>query len=278
MSRIKLMKERWFPLPHDMKVGWTQSMEIASQYATIVPLVAHDEATAASTVKTNPENASFAETSSPLCFPESHIDSIQAQLTVSITKGAFETDKVHAIKFATMPIYTAFKEPLLAIDELSGLETQDILELQSEATDRQTYPLYNGTDLGERNTGSSALHADVQGLTTDQKLEGVDFQSSVYYDALQYHTTGAKLRTMQGGLKWHMVNKTHPVKKLNIRLPPNTKYINEYAFFGLLVYVPSSAGREQIHPAGDTTAIPHLSFSLINRFNEWNSNFDFNKI
>ena len=59
----------------------------------------------------------------------------------------------------------SFLEDYIAIDELSSLETQDVLEMQSEATDRQGYPLYNAVDMVAKYTGSSTLATNVPGLT-----------------------------------------------------------------------------------------------------------------
>lgn len=162
-----MMKTKWYSRPHNMNLSWGHGLEtgVVNQ-ATIIPLTMYDEGLGdPAAYNANPEHASFAEAAMPNCFPESRINLINVQLTVMLNKGAIETDKVHALRFAYMPIFTTFDD-LAANDEVSGLDIGEILELQRETTDRQSYPLFNTVDM-EAGLGAavSTLHANVPGLT-----------------------------------------------------------------------------------------------------------------
>ncbi len=166
-GKTKLMKTRWYPRVHNLRHSWFHGLEtgVVNQY-TILPIAMTDEGLGTpSGEETNPENAAFLEVTMPNCFVDSRIDNIFAEFNISMTKPALETDKLHIINFATMPIGMAFKEDYIAIDELTSLETQDVVEMQTEATDRQGFPLYNTVKMVERTAGSATLHANVPGLT-----------------------------------------------------------------------------------------------------------------
>ena len=147
----KLMRQVWYPLAHKFENSWSHGLETgANNGATIYPIIMHDEAVSPTSENTHPENPSFSTSAKPNCYPESKVNKIFAEFTFAMTKAALETDKIHAVKCAYMVIANSFKEDLNVIDELSSTETQDVLELQSEATDRQCYPLFNGVDMPVR--------------------------------------------------------------------------------------------------------------------------------
>ncbi len=113
----------------------------------------------------NPEHASFVKVAMPNCYPESTVDKTFIELRMTLTKGALETDKMHALRFAFMPVFTTFDD-IAALDEISTLDIGEILELQREATDRQSYPLFNAIDMPAGVVGTTtSLHANVPGLT-----------------------------------------------------------------------------------------------------------------
>ncbi len=159
-------KSTWWPRPHDMRFGWFHGLETAANNAfTIMPLSFYDEGLGApSTYESHPENAAFVEAAEANCFVDSRIDSITAIFRFDITKGALETDKIHAIRGFFMPMSLSF-EDTKAVDELSSLEIEDTLELQTESTDRQCFPLYNAVDMVERVAGSALMPTNQPGLT-----------------------------------------------------------------------------------------------------------------
>ncbi len=272
----RMTKIRQYPRPHKDNIHYFQSMEIANQDSTIIQMIRHDEGLGApDTYNSNPSHASFALATMPNCFVESRINNIFAEIRFSLTKGAIETDKVVSLRMAFMPIFVSFLEDLDATDEVSGADIESILELTHETTDRQTHPLFNGTDLTAKYSGSSDVDAASDtGLTTDDKIEGVAFSTNTYWNILQYGTNGGKLRSTSGGLKWFILDANHPTRKFRIRIRPKVKRMNPYAFMGLLTHLPQVDTAEQIPVAGDTTAISHVAVDFAMRYNEWNEHFD----
>ncbi len=167
VSKVMMMKTKWYPRPHNFNVSWGFGLESGvSNQTTIIPLTMYDEGLGDPSAYTaNPLNATFAEVAMPNCFPESRINLIESRLTISLSKGALETDKVPAIRYAYMPIFVTFDD-IIALDEVSTLDISEVLELQREATDRQCYPLFNAVDMppGVKTTVDT-LHANVPGLT-----------------------------------------------------------------------------------------------------------------
>ncbi len=165
-QKFRLEKTKNYPRPHAFTAVWGYGLEsAAANRATIWPVTMYDEAMGdPKLLQAHPEHASFVVAQEPNCYPESLIDSIITSFTVSLTKAALETDKIHALRFATMPIFTTFDD-LTAIDELTSTEIQDVLEMQSESTDRQAFPLFNTVDMAVPITGSANLAANVPGLT-----------------------------------------------------------------------------------------------------------------
>ncbi len=280
MPTTKMMKTQWYPRPHSSQVAWSHGVDSALvNQATILPIVMYDEAQGApDAYEANPRNAAFVTSGSATCFPNSTINNVIVELTYNLTKGAIETDKVVAIKCYYMPIFTAFRESLQAIDELSQLETQDVLELTSETTDRQCYPLWNTVDMKEPFANAHDLPADIPGLTGGASMEAVVFDPDSYHNMGHYMTNAGKLKSMNGGLSSFTLTQNRPFRKLRFRMRSKTKRMNEYAFFGIMSYVPTVDSHYQFGNAGDTTDINHINVNAIYRYNEWNQAFDFEMV
>ncbi len=279
-SRTMLMKTKWYPRPHQVTGWWGHGMESGvNNYATIMPMVMYDEAQGdPASYNAHPEHASFAEYAGPNCYPESRINNIIAEMTVWLTKAALETDKVHTVRGSYMPIFGAFLEDWTAIDELSSVEVRDALEIQTESTDRQAFPLFNNVDMKDIVVAGNNLHADVPGLTTDQSMEGVTWSDNTYYDTLHYRTNSKKLMNCQGGMRWYTLTKDRPFKKFRFRLRPKVKRMNPYAFYGVFHQIPAVDTTRQYNVSADTTDINHVGVYFNCRYNEWNQNFDFSRV
>ncbi len=267
-----------YPRPHE----WVYNFAIALESAaagndTILPIITYDEGLGViNSYKSCPENAGFAETASDHCYPTSRINNVWTELRVSMSKVMLETDKVPAIRFATATIHTAFNEGADALDEVSTLDLNEILELQSETTDRQTYPLYNAVDLKDYKSNAGLdMPAEQLGLDTDLEIEAINFSHDDYYDCLHYYTNGEKLKAICTKLTWHTLTRQRPFKVLNFRQQENTKYMNPYAFLGVLLYCPTTVQFDQYGKASDTTIeTSTLELSWHARYNEFNHEFD----
>ncbi len=276
---MRMMKVPEYPRPHDWQYNFAIPMEqTASQpFATICPIITYDEGLGAmSAYESNPSNAAFVEAATDHCFPTSKVNRVFAELKVQMSKIMLETDKVHAVRFATAEIHTSFMDGELALDEVSTLDLNEILELQNEQTDRQTFPLYNATDLKDFKINAGLdMPAEQAGLDTDLEIEGVTFDIDDYYDCLHYYTNGNKLRNICTQLKWHTLTRQHPITTVFFNQQSNTKSLNPYTFLGGLIYVPTIAQIDQFGKPGDTTIDTcTLEFMFHGRFNEFNHEFN----
>lgn len=279
MVTARFTKNKEFPRVHHEELNWAHGVETAVvNSATMVPILHYDEGLGAiASFNSNPEHSSYVEVAEPNCYPESTVNKIFCMAQVSLSKEALETDKVHALKFATMEIHTAFDEGTQATDEVSGLSLNDILELQTESTDRQTYPLYNGVKCKVGKAGNyEYLDADVPGLTTTQGIEGVAFNTHQYYDGLNYYSNGGKLRKIATKLKWHTLTRQNPTTRITFNQHSNTKHMNPYTGLFALFYIPKNSVIEQIGKASDTTDVNHIEINFQYRYNEFNEGFNHN--
>ncbi len=263
--------------PHQDETSWAHTVEQTTvQNSTIYPIIRYDEGLGViSAYESNPQNAAFLEYNGSSCYPTSTIHKIFCEGQFNLSKEFLETDKGHILRFATMKIYTSFMDGQLAEDELSGLDLNEILELQNESTDRQTMALYNAVNMRSYKAGGLNLGADEAGLTTDVKIEAVAFNENQYYDCLHYLTNGKKLVTIQSGLRWHTLTRNNPHKTIRFTQEPSTKYMNPYTFLGVLIHVPLNNSTYQFGKAGDTTVDTNaLEVVFRTRYNEFNHEFN----
>lgn len=273
------MKEEWYSRPHETQLSWYfNALATSSNNQTQVPLIMYDEGLGApSGYKAHRENASFAAYDGPNCYPDSRINSAYIELELMLTKHALEVDKLHHIKLVYMPIFTSFEDTKV-IDELSATEIQDVLKLQTESTDRQSYPLWTAINQTAVFTGSNLLGADVPGLAVDQQLECCIFDMDDYYDALQYLTISEKLKACSGGLRQVILTKDNPYRKIRIQLPTKSKKMVPYNQLSLYVGIPRNDGYHQTYAVGDVTSGNHVRANLKVRFHEWNQGFYMEKL
>ncbi len=274
LNAVKMMRTKWFPQPHEdvISIGW--ELDDAAIDTTIIPILMQDEGLGApADIETNPENAAFAKSNQPNCFPDSLIERVYCNLQMSLTSKALD-ENLPAVKFAVMKINVAFDEDLKAIDPLSTNEVQDVLELTSEDTDNQAYPLWNGTKMASPSGTTHYLPTAVPGLTTNQGIEGVTFNQVTYYDALQYMKIAGKLKSVQHGLKWYTLTKRHPFVNIPIHLDSSVKRMNKKSLFAIMIHVPIADDQHQIVNTQDiTAATQYVKGVFRNRFNEWHEKF-----
>ncbi len=276
-TKARLMKVPEFGRPHNFRNSFSIPVESAAARAhTIYPVITQDEGLGAmSAYESNPANASFVESASAHNFPTSRINNIFCKMEASMSKIMLETDKVPVIKFHTAIIHTAFMDGELALDEVSTLDLNEILNLTNEQTDRQTFPLYNNVSLHDYKANSKLdLSPEQQGLTT-LEIEGVAFDANKYYNCLHYFTNGNKLRTICTPLKTHYLTKQNPSKTIFFPQQSNTKYMNPYAFLGILISVPDMTAQTQFGEVGDTTVETSvIHFGMEVRYTEFNHEFN----
>ena len=273
MAKGTLLRLETFPRPHDEILKFNLSLFTAAKRATSYQILRYDEGQGSpGDYESNPENAQFAEFKGAGCYPKSHVENIFFKLKFTLTKHAWNTDGIRNITVGILPWRIAFLRNYTAIDELSQVEIQDAIELQTESTDRQGYPIYNGTDLDGDDLDVST---DQPGMTTNSNIEGVTFDAQQYFDNHHYLMTGPLLKTIAPKVFWRQVSLDHPAHfGLSGRVFPSVKHMNEYAACGVIIFLPGPASPLQSCENSQVSTGSHLTVGLTSRFNE--SNVDFN--
>lgn len=269
MSRYRIKREREYPLPHDHFSGVCVNMA-DDRYTHWIELM-QDEARTPASYYTNPEHASFAEYNGPNCSPDSEVNHIFTEIRFTMAPLLLN-DRVGAVRVCFMPINLAFEDGD-AVDELTSVKVNDVLELTSESTDRQTYPLFDNTKFTEKYSQSDYLGADVPNLTTDQGQEEITFDMDLYYDAIKYYTIADKIKAVTGGMRWLTLSENHPTRRVLIHQKSKTKRMNPYTYKGVLWGVPKAGSKYQIPISADVTSGVTMVVEQQTRFLEWNDMF-----
>ena len=218
------------------------------------------------------EHASFVESDSAQCYPDSRIAQYWGNLHVELTEDAIYTDRNSSYRFGVRILQMSTLEDYTAFDEVSGETMEQLLEMTHETTDRQGYPVYDGTDLSELYTGSSDTSSTQPGLTTDSNLEKGTVDIESFYDTLMYKTTGPKLKAIQRGLKWYTLTKERPFRNIPIKLGSKSKAMIPYSSMVTQIIFPQQDTKYQT--AHDLTSVNHFSWIVDQKFNEWNREFN----
>ncbi len=280
----KFMKSKWYPQPHSIKGGCSFECDDGTLDTTIVPICFYDEGLGAPSVfETHPENAQFAVIADQAnCFVGSRINIINAEIRLSLTSKFFD-DNLTGIRIGTMPIFMAFKADYEAIDELSSLEVQDVLEMQTESTTNQGGPLYVAAkDMAEKFAGHGNLGAATPFLDTDVGIESVAFNAETFYNSLHFLTIAPKMKVCQGGLKWDILSANRPHIKKQFFIRPKVKAMNKFTYFGILVHC-EVQGTVEGHQIGVitrdfTAATQYVDLEWNIRYNEWNPEFNMSAV
>ncbi len=280
--RIKqLTKIEQYAQPHNIRRSFAFELDDNTLDSTIVPFAFYDEGMGSpTTLETHPENAAFAVIAHQAnCFINSRINIVLAKLRFSLTSKALD-ENLPAIRMAFMPIHMAFIDDYTAIDELSTLEVQDVLMMQTESTDNQGGPLYvAATDLPEGTAGSALFATTTPFLDTDTGLEAVAFDPDNFYNMMHFMTNSGKLKAASGGLHWFTLDANRPTREFNIDIVPKVKRMNKFTYFGCLIHVPIHAVTDQIINTGDiTAATQYVECSVRARYSEWNIDFNPRKV
>jgi len=273
-------KETWeFPLIHEWDFTFGLSMDDATKTSTIVPYIWQDNALIDyETIKTNPRNADFAIIGYPNSCLGSYIPNISVTWQAFIPPQDTEVSRLH---FNTMGIHTAMKNRLEAFDVKTGTTTASILELQSEATDRQVYPIYDATKLFESQGARDVDFTKNIGLTTDGQLENVAFDKDLFFNAMHYYSNKEMLKSMTTPMKTRTLTEPIVSHKNTIAIGGTKtvdsmcKLVNDYTFQGELFHLPQVDSLFQYHTATETTAIEHVTVKGHVSFNEFNGAFNF---
>ncbi len=274
-------RQQEYPLYHQFSYNFYLSAENTLADSTIVTLLHTSElGIAPEALEVNPSNATFAEDGGPGIFNGSIVPRIMIKMTAQLGEATVETDKLKYLKFHWMPIYTSFLDNLTAEDDKTAVEVEDILELQHATDNKDTYPLFNGTSMysGSDQPVSTLPFAETfttYGLTTDLKLEGVNFDPNLFFQALRYYSNKGMLSKSIGPYKEITVSEHRPYTYFSNNFTnPKVKRGNPYTFCGILFHCDQTGGVHQFYDITDSTAIGHILIKLQVNFAEWNQNFD----
>jgi len=259
---------------------------LATRKSILLPIIMNDDARGdPMDFKAHPEHSTWAEVAQPNCFPDSEIRNMRITVDFVIPKASAIITSILKVNYAL--ISCAFPEDLDALDEKSGLSLKEVLEIQKETTDRQTYPLWNGVD----SPSGSTLHADVPGLTASQVVEHVAFDSEVLRDQKRYgRIKGLIKKCMPMGYRTLMIRSRTLAgfaKRLTINFTPsNAKFINPYTFLGLLLHVDNASAISTWDPTnsqsiknGDlTNDTEEVLFAVHVQYDERNPEFHMGKV
>lgn len=258
-----------FPLYHDFEYHFALSAEGTTKDSTIIPIITQDTlAQTLATTYVNPKNTNFEVSASPNCSPESIIPYMSISFRASLTKGAIETDLVRSLSFNYMMLTTAFLSRLDAVDSKTGFDVESILELTHETDEEQVFPIWSTVDVGVGNVA-----ANQEGLP-GTPLESVAFDKEGFFDALHYYDNRSMLRQVAPSMRTVTVKRDFPYVTSGTRNnKPICKFMNPYAFCGILFHVPQTGSVDQYGLIADTTAINHVQFTAKIRYPEWNKGF-----
>ncbi len=272
-----------YPLPHNFDYKFSLHAEGSDKHATYATLLkATEQATGVDSVIVNPKNAAFAEDVGALIHMGSIVPRISVSINAFLTKTAIETDAVRQVMFNWMPIYTAFLPSLEAQDDKTDTQIEDILELQHNPTDKDAYPLFDGTKLSHVGSqplstiGRTEVFGDY-GLATNATMENIAFDKELYYDAKSYYTNSAMLNKVAPKMHSALVTRDRPFHHFSNNFThPTVKRGNPYTYCGILFYLPNVDKDEQlIADAADVTnTSPILHVNMKVRYDEWNPMFD----
>ncbi len=267
-----------YPLPHNYPILFQLSLDsTTAKTGTHIPLIQNDLGLVApDLIIANPEHGSFAEVAHMQCHKNSIIDNLTVRVRAHMAKGAIETDKMRSCDFYILPIYTAFQNRIDAADTKTGISVGDILELTSETTGKSVHPIYNNVNLanGTVLTPHASTTVPLMGMTTDATLEAVSFDEDLFWDAMQFHTSAPMLRKVIGRLQKFHITRDKDITIFFKGVKGMVKRINEFTYCGLLIFSGKEGAKNSMFVAGDVTAIPHLTFRVDVRYDEWNAEFD----
>ncbi len=280
--RVKqFTKVEMYAQPHELRREVGFELDDSTLDTTIFPIAFYDEGLGTPTAQeTHPENAAFVQAAHRAnCFINSRINIVESVIRFSMNSKCLD-DNLPAIRCAFMPIHMAFIDDYTAIDELSTLEVQDVLEMQTESTDNQGGPLYvAATDLPTGTAGISVYDSLTPFLDTTTSLEAVAFDPLIYYNMLHFMTNSGKLKAAQSGLKWFFLTQERPVREFRIRIRPKVKRMNKFTYFGVLAHVPGHLHVDQVlHTLDITAATQYVNVNSRSRYSEWNQDFNSRKV
>ncbi len=270
------------PLRHKMYYTAGLSLITATQNTAHFPVVRYYKTVNdPDTIDVNPKHASYDKETGPMCSPQSIIDRMKINITLSLTKIALS--KVTAIRCWWQPIINAFPEKLDAADDFTGDTVASLLKVTKDATEEDVTPSFSDVKftvvgssdrlhpLSTVNKTETIAHAN---LDTDATAESVGWNDENIKDALLHYTNKGALRSCLGRRRYVTLTEKNPIHSFYIDkpVPRAIRRMVPYSYMGILIHLPVVADNDQIYQDTDpTAAIAYVGATVKIKYNEWNS-------
>ncbi len=272
-----------YPFHHHFVYQHSYDITAETKNDTMLTLLrSSDVASKAKTVNVNPQNTSFVKETGPLICQGSIVDKMKIHQIHTLTELLTETDKIHTLMLHQAIIGGCFAEDWDPLDDASSLEVEDIVRLTYDTTNRDVTPKFSGTDLvAGIHPMVTELDAEVFGdlnLTTDTKMEAINFDPDVYFNSKRYGSTGSAVNKVMPSLRSLYLNdkKSASITSSFTKfVPERCRYGRRGLFFGMLEHVPIFSNSRQIcDPYTSPTAGSHIISTTVVDFMEWNTQFE----
>ncbi len=273
-----------YPLHHHFFYNHTYDITLETKNDTIMTLLhTSDAEIKPSSTKVNPNHATFDDVDLGANINQgSIVDKIKIHTIHTLTELATETDKIHSLMLHQAIVGGCFADDWDAIDDRSSLEVEDIVRLTFDTTNRDVTPKFSGTDLvnGVQPVSDTTMAetATTYNLTTDLKMEAVNFDPDVYFNSKRHFDNGGAVNKVMPRLRSIFLNdkrSTSISSSFTKFVPERCRYGRRGLFFGILEHVPIFSNERQIcDPFTAPTAGAHIVSTTIIDFMEWNQQFD----
>ncbi len=270
-----------FALPHSFQYRFGFDLTSAAKVHTILPILRTNETmNVIENIEVSPRHANFAEETGSLIQPMSIVPKISLSITSYMSEWARDTDKIQQLHIKWFPIYIAFLDSLEAMDDLTDLQVEDLMELQHGVGAKQTYPQYTNNKLPDADNypmstiNKAEARADV-GLTTTDVLEGVSFIEDLMFDSVSRFSNKGMIKKAWGKTTHGNItpDKAYTYSSNNFT-QPTVKRGNAYTFCGIAMILPQAGSLGQLVHENEVTSGTHVHNIVKIRFDEWNQRFD----
>lgn len=277
-------KAEQYPLFHHFIYSVGLNLGTATNNSTILTFVKNYKgANDPSTVIVNPHDTDLDAETGAICTPMSIIDKLQYSMHFTLTEDAID-DGHTAVKVKYMPIFTSFPHRLEEADIDTSLTVAALLELTKDATQEDVTPAFStdmvgGVAANQRTHPVSTVNfTEVFGtlnLGTDLVMEGVPWDSNVFFKASKRYTNKGALNSCHGNMRTITLTKTRPTFSVFSRrfVPRDVRRIVPYSYLGMLLHLPIDSDIEQPYYSGAVSSgKAAVGVKAIIDYHEWNPN------
>ncbi len=271
------------PLPHQFGYNGGFNILDNTKLATMCTLIRTSEnVLTPEDVEVNPANNAFLEETGATITRGSIVPRINFTFRASLSQAMLADWEFAKVQIQYIPIYSAFLNPLEALDNMTNETVEDIMEIQHGVSVKKVNPLFNTVKMTNQTAHpmNTVLHGETfsdWNLTTNTQMEYITFGNEVMYNALQYYSNSGMLKKIIGQKRTFTMSRDRPAfVHSNNFTNPSVKRGNPYTFCAVLIWCSKPGFYSHGHTADfDATSnkdLVHMSVDV--RYDEWNPNFD----